>query len=82
MNNKLTRQSQGPIQYTWLLFGGLKICIFLRVQFLTAPYALGEWSPTPVAHGPISKNATIWGENRPFELKIGVFRGVSVQITI
>jgi len=38
--------------------------------------------PHPCSHGPISKNATIRVENRPFGLKIGPVRGVSVQITV
>jgi len=40
---------------SWLLFGGLKNMYFLRAQFLTAPWALGEWSPTPVAMGRFPK---------------------------
>ena len=38
--------------------------------------------PHPSSPGPICKNATIPVENQQFELKLGEFRSVSVQITI
>jgi len=49
-------------------------------QFLTAPRGLGEWSPTPVAHGamgpmgPIHVNVMIRMQHRRFVLQIDPYR--------